>query len=172
MHPVTGDLACNPGMCPRLGIEPATNWFAGQHPIHWAKPARAVYYFFLKFLFIDFREGGREILVCALIEDWTHNLVVSVQCSNQPSCPARAVFIHFKEGEREREKHQHEKHWLVASRLHPDQGSNTQRRYVPWPEIEPPTSWCMLLGWHFNQLNLPARSWFENFIYRFFTQTQ
>ena len=27
MAPI-GDLACNPGMCPRLGIEPATLWFA------------------------------------------------------------------------------------------------------------------------------------------------
>ena len=30
----TGDLACNPGMCPKLGIEPMTLWFAGQHSIH------------------------------------------------------------------------------------------------------------------------------------------
>ena len=34
MCPPTGDLAHNPGMCPRLGIEPATLWFAGQHSIH------------------------------------------------------------------------------------------------------------------------------------------
>ena len=26
--PPTGDLACNPGMCPRLGIEPGTLWLA------------------------------------------------------------------------------------------------------------------------------------------------
>ena len=32
--PPTGDLACNLGMCPVLGIEPATFWFAGQHSIH------------------------------------------------------------------------------------------------------------------------------------------
>ena len=30
----TGNLACNPGMCPRLGIELVTLWFAGQHSIH------------------------------------------------------------------------------------------------------------------------------------------
>ena len=30
----TRDLACNPGIHPRLGIEPATLWFTGQHSIH------------------------------------------------------------------------------------------------------------------------------------------
>ena len=39
--PPTGDLACNPGMCPRLGIKPTTLWFTGWHRIHWASPARA-----------------------------------------------------------------------------------------------------------------------------------
>ena len=29
--PPTGDLACNPGMCPRLGIQLATLGFTGQH---------------------------------------------------------------------------------------------------------------------------------------------
>ena len=38
--PPTGDLAFNPGMCPRLGIEPATLWFPGRHSVHWATPAR------------------------------------------------------------------------------------------------------------------------------------
>ena len=28
--PPYGDLACNPGMCPRLGIELATLWFAAR----------------------------------------------------------------------------------------------------------------------------------------------
>ena len=32
--PPTGDLARNPRMCPRLGIEPITLWFTGQHPNH------------------------------------------------------------------------------------------------------------------------------------------
>ena len=32
--PPTGDLAHNPGTCPRLGIEPATFWFAGRHSIY------------------------------------------------------------------------------------------------------------------------------------------
>ena len=32
--PPTGDLACNPGMCPRLRIEPVTLWIAGWHSIH------------------------------------------------------------------------------------------------------------------------------------------
>ena len=39
--PPTGDLASNPGMCTRLGIEPAIFWFTGRHSIHWATPARA-----------------------------------------------------------------------------------------------------------------------------------
>ena len=43
--PPTGNLACNQGMCPRLGIEPVTFWFAGQHWIHWATPARASLWF-------------------------------------------------------------------------------------------------------------------------------
>ena len=30
-----------PSHVPRLGIKPATLWFAGQHSIHWAIPARA-----------------------------------------------------------------------------------------------------------------------------------
>ena len=32
--PCTGDLARNPGMCPRLEIEPGTLWFTGQYSIH------------------------------------------------------------------------------------------------------------------------------------------
>ena len=32
--PPTGDLFHNPGMCPRLGIEPMTLWFSGWHSIH------------------------------------------------------------------------------------------------------------------------------------------
>ena len=39
----TGDPACNPGMCPWLGIELATLWFTGQRSIHWATPARAYF---------------------------------------------------------------------------------------------------------------------------------
>ena len=40
--PPTGDLACNPGMCPRRGIVPVTLWFTGWHSIHSATPARAI----------------------------------------------------------------------------------------------------------------------------------
>ena len=32
--PPTGDLACNPGMCPSLGLKPTTLWFAGRRSIH------------------------------------------------------------------------------------------------------------------------------------------
>ena len=32
--PLTGDVAHNPGMCPRLGITPATLWFVDQCSVH------------------------------------------------------------------------------------------------------------------------------------------
>ena len=32
--PPTGDLACNTGMCPGLGIKPAALLFTGKHSIH------------------------------------------------------------------------------------------------------------------------------------------
>ena len=44
MHP-PGDLASNPGMCPRLGIEAATLWFSGWCSIRWATPARVPFLF-------------------------------------------------------------------------------------------------------------------------------
>ena len=79
----TGDVACNPGMCPRSGIELATHWFTGQHSIHWATPARAKI-FFLMILVIYFREGGRKgergretLIICLSyvpwLGDWTQN---------------------------------------------------------------------------------------------------
>ena len=40
--PPTRDLACNPGMGPKLGIELAILWFAGLHSIHWVTPARTL----------------------------------------------------------------------------------------------------------------------------------
>ena len=51
-----GCLSCapywGPGPKPRhvswLGIEPVTLWFAGQHSIHWATPARARSYFLIQ----------------------------------------------------------------------------------------------------------------------------
>ena len=39
--PPTGDLACNLGMCPRLGTKLAGVWFAGWHTIHWGTATRA-----------------------------------------------------------------------------------------------------------------------------------
>ena len=39
---LTGDPARNPGMCPRLGVEPATLWFTGQLSIRRATPARKI----------------------------------------------------------------------------------------------------------------------------------
>ena len=42
-QPTTGNLACNPGMCLRLGIKRVTLWLAGWHSTHWATPARTKY---------------------------------------------------------------------------------------------------------------------------------
>ena len=39
--PPTRDLACNPSMCPRLGVKLVTLWFTGWRSIHWVTPARA-----------------------------------------------------------------------------------------------------------------------------------
>ena len=49
------------------------------------------------------------------------------------------MFIDFRERERgrERQKHQYEKHQLVASRMCLDRGSNLQPSFVPWLGIEP-----------------------------------
>ena len=41
--PPTEDLARNPGMCPRLGIEPMTLWFVSPHSICWARPLVGFY---------------------------------------------------------------------------------------------------------------------------------
>ena len=41
LRPSTAD--CNPGTCPRLGIQLVTLWFAVLHSIHWATPAMADY---------------------------------------------------------------------------------------------------------------------------------
>ena len=45
--------------------------------------------------------------------------------------------------------------------MRPNQGSNPQPRYVPWPGIEPATFWCM--GRCSNQLNHLARALAFNF---------
>ena len=37
-------LGLKPRYVPWLGIEPATLWFTGQCSIHWATPARAIFY--------------------------------------------------------------------------------------------------------------------------------
>ena len=43
--PPTGDLAPQPRHVPWLGIQLVTLWFAGQHSIHWATPARAALHY-------------------------------------------------------------------------------------------------------------------------------
>ena len=50
-------MACNPGPCPDLGIEPATFWFVGRHSVHCATPARAIYFLMtaiFKYIFMFF----------------------------------------------------------------------------------------------------------------------
>ena len=47
------------------------------------------------------------------------------------------MFIDFRERKEEREKHQ-----LIASPMHPNQGSNPQPRYVPRSGIKPTAFWC------------------------------
>ena len=54
--PPTGNLACDPGRCPRLGIELETLWVAGQHSIHWATPARNIYLVFVPISGTEFLE--------------------------------------------------------------------------------------------------------------------
>ena len=53
---ISHTLDWGPGPQPRhepwLGIEPATLWVAGRHSIHWATPARAIFFFSLHFLLL------------------------------------------------------------------------------------------------------------------------
>ena len=44
--PPTGDLAHNPGVYSRMGMELATLWFTGWLLIHWATPARTLLFLF------------------------------------------------------------------------------------------------------------------------------
>lgn len=65
----------------------------------------------------------------------------------------------------ESEKHWCEKHWIVASHIHPDQGSNSQQGYVPWLGIKSATFQCM--GWHFNQMShIGHESTFKTLVFK------
>ena len=59
-----------PGLQPRhvsrLGIEPATLWFAGRHSVHWATPARAKFSF-LPFSKILISLGLIHLKLCSCI---------------------------------------------------------------------------------------------------------
>ena len=70
--------------------------------------------------------------------------------------PHLKIYLLILERGREREKDQCEKYWLVASHTCPKWGLYLPHRYVPWPEIEPATFWCM--GWCSNQLSHQARA--------------
>ena len=54
----TGDLSSNPGMYPRLGIEPTILWFVGWRSFHWATPAMAISFFKKRFSSLIFLERG------------------------------------------------------------------------------------------------------------------
>ena len=56
-----------------------------------------------------------------------------------------------REGERERSINMREKHQLLASCTHPNQGPNPKPRHVPRRGIKPATFWFM--GQHSNQLS-------------------
>ena len=61
-----------------------------------------------------------------------------------------------REGEKEGEKHECEKHRSVASHTCPDQGPNLQPRHVPWLGTEPTT--FQSTGWCSNNWATPARA--------------
>ena len=61
--------------------------------------------------------------------------------------------IYWFERERERER-ERRKDQLVASHTHPNCRWNPQPNYVPWPGMEPTTSWCA--GQCSNQLSHPS----------------
>ena len=107
--PPTGHLACNPGMCPRLRIEPATLWFSGWHSIHWATTTSAINDFF-----------NWKLLNVYWKKDWLIFLIFF-------------FFFKGKGGKKGgRETSVWEKHQLGCL-LHrqPDRGPGTQPRHVP-----------------------------------------
>ena len=64
------------------------------------------------------------------------------------------IYLLLLEGEEGEER---EKHCLIVSHMLPDRGSNLQLRYVPWPEIEPPTFSCT--RWRSSQLSHTGHGW-------------
>ena len=68
--PPTGDLIHNSGMCPRLGIKPATLWFTGLHSIHWDTSARAIILFMLVLYYIPFCDYTAVYLSISLMKIW------------------------------------------------------------------------------------------------------
>ena len=66
------------------------------------------------------------------------------------------LLLHIHNLQREKEKERDinagkNMNWLPPSSMHPNLRQNPQLRNVPWPAIEPGTSWCT--GWCCNQLN-------------------
>ena len=62
------------------------------------------------------------------------------------------------------ESREGEKHWSVASLMHPKQGLNPQPRYVPWQGIEPMNFW--FIRQHYNELSptQPGRKMYLNML--------
>ena len=86
--------------------------------------------------------------VCALTGNWTHNLGVLGQCSNQMSNLARARLLFFfnfiyifleREEEREKERERNINVWLPLT--HPLLGTWPATQAVPWLGIETATLW-------------------------------
>ena len=62
--PATGDLARNPGMCPRLGIEVVTPWFSSWHSTtepH--QPGQVIIYIYM-FIYIYNKHIYKHIYIC------------------------------------------------------------------------------------------------------------
>ena len=88
--PSTGDMTCNPGMCPtRLGIEPVTLWFTGWHSIQWATPARAVFFFSWYHLFVL---TGNHVHLKLLLGKISATLW-SLKIRNKINCPHIKHFL-------------------------------------------------------------------------------
>ena len=52
LHALNWGPDLQPRHVPPLGIEPATLWFAGQHSIHWATPARATFIYLFYYVLL------------------------------------------------------------------------------------------------------------------------
>ena len=122
-------------------------------------------------IFISFFDKSRTWWVCIDEGPWVTNhsptkaTLSNTIGQNFPSHFSLLCHIYFfnpTQGyiywlERDRERQETEKHWSVASCMHPNGGWNSQPRYVPWLGIEPTTFWCTG-RWHSNWATQPGPS--------------